>query len=218
MVQDILSLLPRESDLDPQGLTRQIGEALQQMGLQKNTLEWAVNRASEILQRYGSEPVNRVRAGAKDARPEAAWMAQRALDAARNSDLDPGDGEESGHTLQVLRIYYDVYLHHEKGFAEIAADVLEQLRIRMHELEIGLRSFTNELIAKAELRKAERNCYVPGGSPSTKLSLRSITAKYGVVPFYGTQQFKNVYERIKQAEGPVLLVITGEGGSGKTRL
>ncbi len=218
VVQGTFSLLPQKSDLDPQGLTRQIGEALRQMGLQKNTLQWAVNRASEILLRCGSEPVNRIRARVKDARLEAAWMAKQALDAARGSDLDPGEGEESQHTLQVLRIYYDVYLHHEKGLAEITADVLAQLSDKMNKLKIELRSFAIELLADSELRKAERNCYVPEGLPSPELSLRSITAKYGVVPFYDTQQFKDVYERIKQAERPVLLVITGEGGSGKTRL
>ena len=219
VVQGTFSLLPQKSNLDPQGLTRQIGEALKQMGLQKNTLQWAVNRASMILLQYGSKPVNLIRARVKeDARPEAVWMAQQVLDDAKGSDLDPGEGEERRHTLQVLRIYYDVYLHHEKGLAEITADVLAQLSDQMGELKTELRSFAIELLANEELRKAERNCYIPGGPPPPELSLRSITAKYGVVPFYNTQQFKDVYDRIKQAEGPVLLVITGEGGSGKTRL
>ena len=205
------------SDLDAGKLTKEIKESLQREYTgREDVLKWAARRATYILMNHGSAPVHGVRAGTLQ--PDAGEMADRVLSKAKGTELDPGEGEEKEAVRAILRVYYNVYLHHKEGIAEIAADAIMNIYQILIQLELELKEYINTRLKDNDRERALDDCYLlKNRNPPNTLELRSILAKHRLIPYVDTGQLKMAYNLIKNAEGPVLLAITGPGGSGKTR-
>jgi len=212
------------SELDPKALTREIGNSIQGARCSPEIIRWSIKRAAEVLIRYGSEPINRIGASAEGAQLNASWMAEYVLNFVKDKDLDPGNGKERQCTYRMLRAYYDVYLHHKDGLAQIESDVMEYVRKRLSELPTELYSIADELLRKAELRKAETGLVsfwardYKDKVNNDELSLKSITAKKGVVSFVHTRHYDAIKRDVEKIRKPTILRLIGPGGSGKTRL